>query len=75
MSTGVALDGGTDGLAIVRRAVAGAPTWLARSGYLMIETSQDQAPVVAGFMAGHGLAARVVHDDDSDGTVVIGQSR
>jgi release factor glutamine methyltransferase len=70
----VALDGGIDGLAIVRRAVAGAPAWLAPSGYLMIETSQDQAPVVAGFMGECGLAARVEHDDDLDGTVVIGQS-
>jgi release factor glutamine methyltransferase len=69
----VALDGGPDGLAIVRRTVAGAPAWLARSGYLMIETSQDQAPVVAGLMAGRGLLARVSHDDDLDGTVVIGQ--
>ena len=39
----------------------------------MIETSQDQAPVVAGLMSEHGLAPRVVYDDDLDGTVVIGQ--
>jgi release factor glutamine methyltransferase len=68
----VALDGGCDGLDIVRRVVAGAPTWLAPGGYLFIEASEEQAPVVAAFYRDHRLAARVSTSEDLDGTVVIG---
>ena len=40
----VALDGGLDGLAILRRAASGAPGWLAPGGVLLVETSDRQAP-------------------------------
>ena len=40
----VALDGGGDGLDVLRRVVAGAPQWLAPGGHLLIETSERQAP-------------------------------
>jgi release factor glutamine methyltransferase len=69
----VALDGGADGLDVVRRAIAGAPDWLAPGGHLLIETSEDQAPIAAAAMTRHGFEARVVHDEDAGGTVVIGQ--
>jgi release factor glutamine methyltransferase len=68
----VALDGGTDGLAIARRVVAGAPPWLAPGGHLLIETSEDQAPILREVMVHHGLTARVSHSDDLSATVVIG---
>jgi release factor glutamine methyltransferase len=71
----VALDGGPDGLAVVRRAIAGAPDWLAPGGHLMIETSADQAPLAARAMAGHGLATRIAHDEELSGTVVLGRSQ
>jgi release factor glutamine methyltransferase len=69
----VALDGGADGLEIVRRVITGAPLWLAAGGHLLIESSEDQAPSVAEVMIHRGLTARVSHSDDLGGTVVIGR--
>ena len=40
----VALDGGPDGLDVLRRVAAGAPSWLVPGGHLLIETSGRQAP-------------------------------
>ena len=47
----VALDGGLDGLAILRRAASDAPGWLAPGGVLLVETSDRQAPEMAAAMA------------------------
>lgn len=48
----VALDGGGDGLDVLRRVAAGAPEWLAPGGCLLVETSERQAPsAVAAFEA------------------------
>ena len=68
----VALDGGADGLDVQRRVVAVARRWLAPGGRLLVETSAGQADRTADAFARHGLAARVVTDDDLDGTVVVG---
>ena len=69
----VALDGGADGLDVLRRVAAEAPRWLAPGGHLLVETSERQAPyAVAAFTRG-GLVARVVTDDDLEATVVIGR--
>jgi release factor glutamine methyltransferase len=68
----VALDGGYDGLSVQRGVVAGAPDWLARGGRLLVETSVAQTPLTAALMAAAGLSVAVDHDDDVDGTVVIG---
>jgi release factor glutamine methyltransferase len=70
----LALDGGTDGLAILRRVAAGAPAWLAPGGVLLVETSERQAPVMAAEMDSAGLAARI-HDDDEYGATVVTGSR
>src|SRR5215467_6428930 len=40
----VALDGGQDGLGVLRRVAAAAPRWLAPGGHLLTETSERQAP-------------------------------
>ena len=40
----VALDGGPDGLDVLRRVAAGAPDWLAPGGHLLIETSERRPP-------------------------------
>ena len=40
----VALDGGADGLDVLRRVTAAAPEWLAPGGILLFETSERQAP-------------------------------
>ena len=70
----VALDGGPDGLDVLRRVAAGAPDWLGPGGHLLIETSERQVtPAVAAFEAS-GLAVRVESSDDLNATVVIGTS-
>lgn len=68
----VALDGGADGLDIQRRVIAGAAEWLAPGGVLVIETSERQAPLTVSLMRESGLTARVVHDDEVDGTAAVG---
>jgi release factor glutamine methyltransferase len=68
----VALDGGPDGLDVLRRVAAGAPGWLVPGGHLLIETSERQAPsAVAAFVAS-GLRTRAEFSADLDATVVIG---
>ncbi|SEG99857.1 release factor glutamine methyltransferase [Nonomuraea solani] len=68
----VALDGGDDGLDVVRRVIAGAPGWLAPGGHLLVETSERQAGPAAGAMARAGLTVRVATSDELDATAVIG---
>ena len=48
----MALDGGPDGLDILRRVAAEAPRWLAPGGSLLSETSQRQAPYARGGVCG-----------------------
>jgi release factor glutamine methyltransferase len=66
------LDGGVDGLDVVRRVVAAAPTWLAPGGRLFLEVSERQASRVVEAMASRGLIPHVATDDELDATVVIG---
>jgi release factor glutamine methyltransferase len=68
----MALDGGADGLAILRRAAADAAAWLVPGGVLLVETSERQAPSMAAAMTSAGLAARVHSDDEWGATVVAG---
>ncbi|MET7364353.1 putative protein N(5)-glutamine methyltransferase [Streptomyces sp. NPDC005566] len=68
----VALDGGGDGLDVMRRVVAAAPDWLAPGGSLLVETSERQAERAAETVGGSGLRARVVVSEELYATVVIG---
>jgi len=68
----VALDGGPDGLDVLRRVAAGASDWLAPGGHLLIETSERQAPVAAAAFAASGLAVQVATSAGLNATVVIG---
>jgi release factor glutamine methyltransferase len=68
----VALDGGEDGLDVLRRVVALAPRWLAPGGHLLSEVSEAQAQQAAAIMAAGGLVPRTVTDPDLEATVVIG---
>ncbi len=70
----MALDGGADGLAVLRRVAAGAGAWLAPGGALLVETSERQAPSMAAAMTAAGLGAQVHEDDESGATVVTGVS-
>jgi release factor glutamine methyltransferase len=67
-----ALDGGPDGLDVLRRVAAGAPGWLAPGGHLLIETSEAQAAYAVAAFTGHGLATRLATDGERGATVVIG---
>lgn len=68
----VALDGGADGLDILRRVTAEAPRWLAPGGCLLVETSEDQAPVAVETFARSGLIATLAVSDELYANVVIG---
>jgi release factor glutamine methyltransferase len=68
----VALDGGADGLDVLRRVAAGAPLWLAPGGHLLVETSERQAPRAAEAVGRDGLIPRVAHAARLNATVVIG---
>ena len=68
----LALDGGPDGLDVLRRVAAAASLWLAPGGHLLVETSEHQALRAAEAFALGGLAARVVSSADQNTTVVIG---
>ena len=67
-----ALDGGPDGLDVLRRATAAAPGWLAPGGHLLVETSERQAPQALDAVARSGLVPRVVGSRRLNATVVIG---
>jgi methylase of polypeptide subunit release factors len=66
-----ALDGGPDGLAVVRQVIAIAPRWLAPDGHLLVETSKHQAPEATGAAARAGLVPRVVTSDALAATALI----
>jgi release factor glutamine methyltransferase len=68
----VALDGGADGLDVLRRVTAAAPLWLAPGGYLLVEVSERQAPQTVETLARNGLIPRVASSDERNATVIIG---
>ncbi|MBO2451738.1 putative protein N(5)-glutamine methyltransferase [Actinomadura barringtoniae] len=68
----VALDGGADGLDVLRRVTGAAPLWLAPGGHLLFETSERQVPSAIEAVERSGLNARVAEDDEMGATVVIG---
>lgn len=67
----VALDGGADGLDVLRRIAADAVGWLRPGGSLVTEVAEDQAPVLALELERQGLRARI-HDFD-DAVVLSGR--
>jgi release factor glutamine methyltransferase len=68
----LALDGGPDGLDVLRRVAADAADWLAPGGQLLTESSGRQAPQAAAIVAGPGLAARVIDSAEWNSAVVTG---
>jgi release factor glutamine methyltransferase len=66
----VALDGGTDGLDVLRRVIAAAPQWLATGGYLLVETSERQAPQLVEAVARTGLVPGVARSGEPNVIVV-----
>jgi release factor glutamine methyltransferase len=68
----VALDGGADGLDVLRRVAREAPAWLAPGGHLFVETSERQAPQAVETFAGAGLTPEVFNSEDVGATVIRG---
>lgn len=68
------LDGGSDGLDVLRRVVVVAREWLAAGGILATEVSERQVPALVELIAAAGLEAGVIRDDELDATVVTGRA-
>ncbi len=68
----VALDGGADGLNILRQVVTEASIWLAPGGHLLVETSERQALQTVEIFVQNGLISKVANCNELDATVVIG---
>jgi release factor glutamine methyltransferase len=71
----VTLDGGADGLDVQRRVAAGAVTWMAPGGRLLVETSLHQAPTSLRILADAGLQPQLLRSDALDATVVLATLR
>jgi release factor glutamine methyltransferase len=67
-----ALDGGADGLDLLRRVVAAAPRWLAPGGSLLVEASRRQAPQLMAAVRAAGLTPGIASSGELDATVVTG---
>jgi len=65
-----ALDGGADGLDVLRRVSRDAYGWLVPGGWLLTETSERQADHAAEILAGDGLLPEVTRSEEA--TVVSG---
>ncbi|WP_433531910.1 putative protein N(5)-glutamine methyltransferase [Micromonospora sp. CA-263727] len=70
--TPVALDGGPDGLAVLRQVAAAASGWLAPGGHLVVEVGSDQVDALRSALTEAGLVPVVVRDDDLDATAMVG---
>ena len=68
------LDGGPDGLDVLRRVSADASRWLAPGGYLLTEASTRQAEAAAGLLRSAGLPATGVTSEEHDSSVVVGSA-
>jgi release factor glutamine methyltransferase len=66
----IALDGGTDGLEVMRRVASQAASWLRPGGTLMSETSARQAPEALHAFTAAGFEANLVTSEDT--TAVVG---
>jgi release factor glutamine methyltransferase len=59
----LALDGGPDGLVVIRRLVAGAVAWLVPGGTLALEHGWEQGPAVRALLEAGGLTEVVTVQD------------
>lgn len=67
-----ALDGGADGLAVIRRVVADAGGWLAPGGTLLFEVGDDQVAAAVVLVELAGLRASVARRREIGAIVVLG---
>jgi release factor glutamine methyltransferase len=69
----VALDGGDDGLDVIRRVTQAAGDWLSPGGHLLLEAGTGQIPAVVAALTTAGLTPTVVTDEELGATIVIGR--
>jgi hypothetical protein len=67
----LALDGGPDGLDVLRRVTATAGRWLAPGGFLLCEIGEDQGEAAAALLADAGLTQIAVLPDMAGGDRVV----
>jgi release factor glutamine methyltransferase len=67
----LALDGGPDGLDVLRRVTAAAPEWLAPGGHLLFEASDRQVATAVAAVTRAGLTAQVARCVELTATVII----
>lgn len=67
----VALDGGGDGLDLLRRVAGEVGAWLAAGGSLLTEVNPAQSPAATAALGAGGLVVRAVVPEDDDETVVL----
>jgi len=71
----VALDGGADGLDVLRRVAALAPSWLAPGGTVLMEVGERQVEAAVAALAAAGLGTRVLRDPDLGATALAATRR
>ena len=70
----LALDGGKDGLQVVKAVIAGAPRWLKPGGHLVLEIGHDQGPAVLRLLALAGLQeSRILKDAQGHDRIAVGR--
>lgn len=67
----VALDGGSDGLDVLRRVLALAPGWLAPDGVVVVEVGRPQVATLTASARRAGLVPRIVQDPDLGATALV----
>jgi release factor glutamine methyltransferase len=68
-----ALDGGVDGLSVLRRVATRARYWLRPGGWLFTECASNQAETALEVLYSSGFIASVAYDSDLDVCIVAGQ--
>src|SRR3712207_2515948 len=71
----LALDGGVDGLDVLRRIASGAPAWLAPGGALLCEVADEQVDAAARDLAAVGLIAHVERDDELGAVALVAEAQ
>lgn len=67
-----ALDGGADGLDVLRRVAQDAPRWLSPRGGLFVEISTGQVDTAISILRRAGLVPDIARSEDYDATVICG---
>ncbi|TCB95541.1 putative protein N(5)-glutamine methyltransferase [Micromonospora zingiberis] len=69
----VALDGGPDGLAVLRRLAVDATSWLAPGGHLVVEVGETQVDLLGAALTEAGLVPTTVRDGSLGATAMTAQ--